>query len=568
MPWDREARYRLPVAVWRDLMEAHFPGSEWVRMHRDTVEALAHFRHVRGLTSWDDAVGDAARRGDPVAGAAMTLALARLAADAVLYEGYLLYPYRSTAAKNQVRWQFGVLGPPGAADAGIGEEAGLAVECLLRPDDGAATVTVHLRFLQLQRRQAERARADGSVEPVGELRAGDARLDHLGRGRRGGARAGHVPGDRPASRGGPRRGGRRRGGRGAPCPAGRLVRRRDPLHARVSLGAEDDDGLLRLRIAVTNTAGPATDKDAALRSSLIGAHLLLAAAGARFVSVIDPPADARAAAGRCSQHRCWPVLAGDGGPQGQTSDVVLAAPIILYDHPAVAPESVGPMFDSTEIDEILTLRVLTLTDEEKAQARATDARAAAVIDRCEQMSPAELQRLHGILRNPSAVDPDASPVLTGDAWWAAEAAAPVSPETDAVLVAGARVARGSLVRLRPSRRADAQDMFLAGREARVTRRARRPRRRDVRRGDPPRRRPARERHGRAARLVRPLPLLRPGRARTARRRRRSRPARGEPAVRAIGILTTVLTGLVAAGAVVIGVRSVPDVKRYLAMRRM
>ena len=56
----------------------------------------------------------------------MTLALARLAADAVLYEGYLLYPYRSTAAKNQVRWQFGVLGPPGAADVGIGEEAGLA----------------------------------------------------------------------------------------------------------------------------------------------------------------------------------------------------------------------------------------------------------------------------------------------------------------------------------------------------------------------------------------------------------------------------------------------------------
>jgi hypothetical protein len=142
---------------------------------------------------------------------------------------------------------------------------------------------------------------------------------------------------------------------------------------------------------------------------------------------------------------------------------VLAAPIILYDHPAVTPESAGPMFDSTEIDEILTLRVLTLTDEEKAQARATDARAAAVIDRCEQMSPAELQRLHGVLRQPHS-----SETLTGDDWWAAEAAAPVSPETDAVLVAGTRVARGSRVRLCPTRRADAQDMFLAGREARVS----------------------------------------------------------------------------------------------------
>jgi hypothetical protein len=56
VPWDREARFRLPVAVWRDLMAAFFPGTEWLRMRRDTVEALAHYRHVRGLTSWDDAV--------------------------------------------------------------------------------------------------------------------------------------------------------------------------------------------------------------------------------------------------------------------------------------------------------------------------------------------------------------------------------------------------------------------------------------------------------------------------------------------------------------------------------
>ena len=142
---------------------------------------------------------------------------------------------------------------------------------------------------------------------------------------------------------------------------------------------------------------------------------------------------------------------------------MLAAPIILYDHPAVAPESVAAMFDSTEIDEILTLRVMTLTDDEKAQARATDPRAAAIIDRCEQMSPAELQRLHGILREPHTAAP-----LTGDDWWATEAAAPVSPETDSVVVAGTRIARGSAVRLRPSRRADAQDMFLAGQEATVS----------------------------------------------------------------------------------------------------
>jgi hypothetical protein len=397
----------------------------------------------------------------------MTFALARLAADAVLYEGYLLYPYRSTAAKNQVRWQFGVLGPPGAAAAGLGEEPGLAVQCLFRADDDATTVTVHLRFLQLQRRLAERAEADGGFRAVAELRSGttvwtswdeaveiDRDLGTVGLSAlRGGVELTvRVPGGEDVEQ----------------VPRGRLVRRRWPLQAVVTMEAEDDGPVTRLRITVTNTGEPAADGDAALRSSLLGAHLLMTADRGRFVSVIDPPAEARDAAGRCRQHRCWPVLAGDGGPDGQTSDVVLAAPIILSDHPAVAPESAVPMFDSTEIDEILTLRVLTLTDEEKAQARATDPRAAAIIDRCEQLSPDELQRLHGIMRDPHGVGPAAGPAPDGDDWWAAEAAAPVSPETYSVVVAGTRVGRGSRVRLHPNRRADAQDMFLTGREARVS----------------------------------------------------------------------------------------------------
>jgi hypothetical protein len=393
----------------------------------------------------------------------MTLALARLAADAVLYEGYLLYPYRSTSAKNQVRWQFGVLGPPGAAAAGVGEEPDLAVECLLCPDGPGATVSVHLRFLQLQRRQAERARADGSYEPVDRFATGAAswttwdeavEVDRevgtypLAELRRGVDTAVEVAGGEDVQL----------------VAGGRLVRRRRPLRAMVSLDVAADGPNRRLRVAVANTAVTTTDKDAALRESLIGTHLLMTAGGTRFVSVIDPPEDAREAAGRCRQHRCWPVLAGDGGPDGQTSDVVLAAPIILSDHPAVAPESAVAMYDATEIDEILTLRVLTLTDEEKAQARSTDPRAAAIIDRCEQLSPSELQRLHGTMRDPHA----AGPPLTGDDWWAAEAAAPVSPETDTVLVGDTAVGRGSRVRLHPNRRADAQDMFLTGQEAVVS----------------------------------------------------------------------------------------------------
>jgi hypothetical protein len=385
--------------------------------------------------------------------------LARLAADAVLYEGYLLYPYRSTAAKNQVRWQFGVLGPPGAAAAGLGEDADLAVECLLRPRHDAARVTVALRFLQLQRRQVERADGHGAFTAVAELRTptgvwtswdeaveverelGSFTPGELGRGVHQLVRVD-------------------RGEDVEEVPGGRLVRDRRPLRALVDLAAVTDGPVLRLRVAVRNTAPRAADRDAALRSSLIGTHLLLSATGARFVSVVDPPADARGAAAGCRQHRCWPVLAGDGGPDGQESDVVLAAPIILADHPAIAPESAVPMFDATEIDEILTLRVLTLTEDEKAEARATDPRAAAIIDRCEQLTPEELQRLHGVVRDPRGP--------SGDDWWAAEAAAPVSPETDAVVVDGALVRRGSRVVLRPNRRADAHDMFLAGQEAVVS----------------------------------------------------------------------------------------------------
>jgi hypothetical protein len=425
----------------------------------------------------------------------MSLELARTVADAVLYEGYLLYPYRSTSSKNQVRWQFGVLSPAGSAAAGIGEESSMSSQYLLRPGPDAA-VSVYVRCLQLQVRSVERRDADGGFTQVGELEVdgtswiswdeavereldcGSFRTAELTEGvtvpleLEGGDDAETLPD-------------------AAGTVAGRIVRRRYALAGTLRLTVDRDGDLLRLSADIENTTPPVQSTNEAIRRSFIGAHLLLSAHDAQFVSVIDPPDDAKEAVERCSQHRCWPVLA---GPVGQT-DVMLGLPIILYDHPEVAPESAGALFDSTEIDEILTLRVMTLTDEEKAQARATDAHAAAIIDRCEQMTPEQLQGLHGILRDPHAgaaavteadwatqgVDdvvfdelhelrdpnPDSS-TLTGDDWWAAEAAGDVSPETDAITVRGTRVARGSLVKLHPNRRADAQDLFFADQTARVS----------------------------------------------------------------------------------------------------
>jgi hypothetical protein len=154
------------------------------------------------------------------------------------------------------------------------------------------------------------------------------------------------------------------------------------------------------------------------------------------------------------------------------ADAVLVAPIILGDHPTIAPESAGDLFDATEIDEILTLRVMTMTEQEKADARGTDPRAAAILARCDAMSDDAMGRMHGAQRSAADAVPVFSelPVVEDEVpWWDADEDARAAPESDVVMVAGVPVSKGSRVLLRPSRRADAQDLFLAGMTAIVSR---------------------------------------------------------------------------------------------------
>ena len=390
---------------------------------------------------------------------------ARMVADAVLYEGYLLYPYRASSSKNQVRWQFGVLGPP-AAEPGIGELPELSAECLLTDSENPVSLTVYLRFLQLQTRQL----FDPTGQPVSQLSVGgnsllswDEAVPHeielgpfslaeLGSGRL-------VPVE---VAGGTDREPLAEAGR----PVGELSRTRLALQAELELRLSQDDPVSRLRVALRNVTEliDTASRDAAIGRSLLGSHLLLKLRGSRFISLLEPPPQAVPAAERCVNLRCWPVLA------STDDDLLLVSPIILYDHPEVASQSAGALFDSTEIDEILTLRVLTMTDAEKAEARATDPAAAAIIDRCEAMSAADLQRLHGVLRDPHLSDQrqPVDPFSADQPWWDPAVDGAVSPETDAVLVDGVPVAKGSLVRLQPKRRADAQDLFFDGQQARVT----------------------------------------------------------------------------------------------------
>src|SRR5689334_19368811 len=200
----------------------------------------------------------------------MSLEEVRAVADAVLYEGYLLYPYRASAAKNQARWQFGVLGPPGAP---FGEPPGMAMQCLLRGHDGAdPSVTVHLRFLQLQARTVE--------PPSPDLLSWDEAVAHEIT----------LPAARSLDQPVTIFGGEDVELFDVDGVTGRIVRRRWPLAARVRMSTTEDDGYRRLTVAVENVAADApAEKDHAIRTSFLGAHLLLEAHGGEFVSLLDPP---------------------------------------------------------------------------------------------------------------------------------------------------------------------------------------------------------------------------------------------------------------------------------------
>jgi hypothetical protein len=380
--------------------------------------------------------------------------LAREVADAVLYEGYLLYPYRASARKNQVRFQWGVLVPPAYAAAGHGEHASSLSECLLEPGTDPV-LHIRLRFLQLQHRSG----GDGPVPEFDEAVEHEVDwvlpvskfLD-----------ATHVV---PVSILG-----------GTETTDG-VTRERWPLQGEVRLSArvlEGPYGVMQVSIEVVNTAqwaDPEAERHLALRHSLIAAHTVLAVTDGEFISLLDPPEWAKPAAGACRNERTWPVMIGEAGSR----DVLLLSPIILYDYPTIAPESPGELFDGTEIDEILTLRTMTLTDEEKAEARATDEKARKLLDRVDSMPPEMLDKLHGAIRYlgetpPTKKEPDPIETITtpGTPWWDPAADASLDPETDSVTIEGIEVAKGSQVLLRPgSRRADAQDMFLEGLTATV-----------------------------------------------------------------------------------------------------
>lgn len=380
----------------------------------------------------------------------MSVELVEQIANVVLYEGYLLYPYSRSATKNQQRWTFGGVYPRRYSEGSGGADPWfMQTQCLVVADSpaagaleepaGEATLEAKVRFLQVvDRTVAERLTQSADTPPVSatpgdddavewrfveQLRVGDhvhrpweeaiereiliggsddepLRLGELAvRGRR---RAFSIPAGQadelvrdPAGN-----------------VVGRLVRKWQALQGAVEIAAELlEEGSMgaagagagyRLTVRVANTApwtwpdgeGDSRSRGAALRQTFVSTHTILRVRGGAFVSLLEPPAAYQAAAEGCENVKTWPVLAGAEGER----QTLLSSPIILYDYPQIAPETTGDLFETTEIDELLTLSIMTLTDEEKQEMRESDARGREVLERTEALTTEQLMKLHGAIR--------------------------------------------------------------------------------------------------------------------------------------------------------------------------
>jgi hypothetical protein len=334
-------------------------------------------------------------------------------AAAVLYEGYMLYPYRASAIKNQQRWNFGVLCPRSYSELQRNSEAwSMQTECLLEGPP-SAQLKVKIRFLQVVNRSVGKLirpidqleiNAEPAFDLVDRLKAGDqtfapwqeavereVALPPLQT-----TPASHPPTlfEFPA--------GRElealRGDDG--LIAGVLIREWETLSGSVAIHlAQPTKGVLKVTVRIENLTpyepSHQTSRADAVMYSLVSTHTTLMLEGAQFLSLIDPPETLKPIAEECRNLGTWPVLVGDEGDR----DAMLSSPIILYDYPQIAPESPGSLFDGTEIDEILSLRILTLTDAEKSEMRQSDQFARAVLERTESIPPEHFMKMHGVMRN-------------------------------------------------------------------------------------------------------------------------------------------------------------------------
>ena len=350
VPWSSSTRWGMPVEVWQRTIAAHFPGGGWIRLERETLDdaraaqGAARAAHVR-------------RRRARAAGGGRVSVETLL--TTLLYEGYALYPYTPGATKNATPTPFGIVYPPVYAAGGPHTFDRARMQLVLDPAAPDAPVGGTLAFLEPsgERHQGVERRIELGPVALDELIAEDGRT---------------VPFAYEAVEGSVRL---------AATPLRARWRRR-----------HRHGGLVRIAMCVHNIDhGRPTglDRAAALRASLLSTHLVATAPGSRFASPVDPGPTAAAAVAACDHINIFPVLAGDA------DDTVIGATIVLPDHPRIAPESHGDLFDATEIEEALLLHVLALSDAERAAIAEQDPAVRALLARAEAAGPEEIARVRG-----------------------------------------------------------------------------------------------------------------------------------------------------------------------------
>jgi hypothetical protein len=361
-------------------------------------------------------------------------------ANAVLYEGYILYPYRASSKKNQrERFTFGRIYPKQYSDAQNGREPCLIqTECLVGNESHDASLQVTVRFLQpLARKIGEEVRhkTDSSERRIW-LEAIEREVKLA-----------------PASLNEPVKQLQEFTFPAAQSMDGEITRQNEMICGRIELETQlVEEAVVKIGARIFNetpvTAELFDNQDALLMRTFASTHTILHVPGGEFISLLDPDPQYADLAKACRNIGTWPVLVGE--KQKHEHDAMLSSPIILYDYPQIAPESAGDLFDSTEIDELLMLRVQTLTESEKTEMRCVDEHARRILERAENLRPEHFLKMHGKLREVSK---------------STEEFFNPSKRRDSVIVRGIAVKPGDRVRIHPKRRADVLDMALEGKIA-------------------------------------------------------------------------------------------------------
>ena len=345
----------------------------------------------------------------------MNLELVENIANAVLYEGYMLYPYRASSVKNRQRFNWGALAPESYSAAQKGTEAfEMQTECLLRGDENT-TFDVKVRFLHLVSREIGELETPFDELPTdsepdfhfvetldvgGQLyhswqeaieREVDLPTLHLRENSE--IKKFSFPTTRMLE---PLRD---ESGK----IVGVIVRKQQEIVGEIETiisrqSASSGGKIYKLTVRVKNETpfenAETKTREEALTHSTVSTHTILSATDGEFISLLEPPDELSEAVAALENIKTYPVLAG----VEDEKDCMLSSPIILYDYPQIAAESQGDLFDGGEIDEILTLRIMTLTDEEKYEMRGVDDRVRQLLERTDSMPEEHLMKMHGAMK--------------------------------------------------------------------------------------------------------------------------------------------------------------------------